>query len=80
MLARFFSNIKTLLAAAGFLVLAIGVAFLRGRAAGKAAYQSRADRRRAEALKAAREIENEVDSLGSDQLRKRANRWVRDDE
>ena len=71
MLGRF----KLWLAAAGGFILALGVAYLRGKSAGANAEQGKQVRRRIEAMKTAKDVRDEVES--DPHLADRASRWVR---
>ena len=71
MLGRF----KLWLAAAGGFILALGVAYLRGKSAGAEADQGKQVRRRIVAMKTAKDVRDEVES--DPHLADRASRWVR---
>lgn len=62
--------------AAAFLV-AVAVSWLSGRREGRASAASRAAAQREKAASTAREIENEIEALDKDTLRRRASVWVR---
>ena len=77
MIATIFAKIKFYLAAAGGLIVAIALAFLKGRAEGNQAAKAGALKARDKALSESKEIENETDRMSDADL-DRANRpWVR---
>ena len=73
----FFSRIKIYLLAAGAFLLGLAGIYVAGRKAGKDATQVSEQRRRIEDYSTAQEIENEVEALSVDELRKRSTQWVR---
>ena len=77
MIATIFAKFKFYLAAAGGLIVAIALAFLKGRAEGNQAAKAEALKARDKALSQSKEIENETDRMSDADL-DRANRpWVR---
>lgn len=77
MIATLFAKFKFYLAAAGGLIVAIALAFLKGRAEGNQAAKAEALKARDKALSESKEIENETDRMSDADL-DRANRpWVR---
>ena len=77
MIATLFAKFKFYLAAAGGLIVAIALAFLKGRAEGNQAAKAEALKARDKALSESKEIENETDRMSYADL-DRANRpWVR---
>jgi hypothetical protein len=66
-------------AAAGALSLAIGVALLKAFSAGRQLERDKQDKSSLENLRNRQEIENEVNTLGGDDLDRRGRRWVRPD-
>ena len=77
MIATIFAKIKFYLAAAGGIIIAIALAFLKGRAEGNQAAKAEALKARDKALSESKEIENETDRMSDADL-DRANRpWVR---
>ena len=77
MIATIFAKFKFYLAAAGGLIVAIALAFLKGRAEGNQAAKAEALKARDKALSESKEIENETDRMSDADL-DRANRpWVR---
>ena len=77
MIATLFAKFKFYLAAAGGLIVAIALAFLKGRAEGNQAAKAEALKARDKALSQSKEIENETDRMSDADL-DRANRpWVR---
>lgn len=61
-------------------LVAIGVAFLRGRAAGIQHMEAEQARRRIEAIKERQEVDDEVDQMGSTDLDSNYSKWLRDDD
>lgn len=77
MIATLFAKFKFYLAAAGGLIVAIALAFLKGRAEGNQAAKAEQAKARDKALSQSKEIENETDRMSDADL-DRANRpWVR---
>jgi hypothetical protein len=64
--------------AAGAIVVAIGIAFLKGRAAGKAAYVEKREAQKQTAAKKAEEIQNEIAKDPDARVDRRLNKWMRD--
>ena len=67
------------LALAGLFV-AVGIAFLRGRAAGIAHIEAEQNRRRIESMKQRQAVEDEIADLGAQGVDERLKRWNRDPE
>lgn len=63
-------------AALAFMVGLIGI-YLQGRRAGVDAVTAKTQKRRIDDIQAAREVENEIEALDNDELRRRASVWVR---
>lgn len=77
MIATLFAKFKFYLAAAGGLIVAIALAFLKGRAEGNQSAKAEQAKARDKALSQSKEIENETDRMSDADL-DRANRpWVR---
>lgn len=77
MIATLFAKFKFYLAAAGGLIVAIALAFLRGRQEGNQAAKAEQAKQREKAASQSKEIENETDRMSDADL-DRANRpWVR---
>ena len=77
MIATIFAKFKFYLAAAGGLIVAIALAFLKGRAEGNQSAKAEQAKARDKALSQSKEIENETDRMSDADL-DRANRpWVR---
>ena len=77
MIAALFAKFKFYLAAVGGLIVAIALAFLKGRAEGNQASKAEQAKARDKALSESKEIENETDRMSDADL-DRANRpWVR---
>lgn len=62
--------------AAAFVVTVLGI-YLKGRASGVRAEQDKHTRRRLDAMKTAKEVEDEVEILDDHGLSRRASDWVR---
>ena len=77
MITALLGKFKLYLAAAGGLIVAIALAFLKGRSEGNQAAKAEALKARDKALSQSKEIENETDRMSDADL-DRANRpWVR---
>ncbi len=61
-------------------IAAIVVAWFSGRQAGKSAAGAQVVKRRLDAIERAQEVDDEMADLDADELRRRARKWVRDDE
>lgn len=70
-------RIKLYLAALGALIAAFVVAYFKGRADADAEQKAKQATGRVEAMKQAEEIENEVEALDIDTLKRRSSKWVR---
>lgn len=73
-------KLKLWISITGAVMVALAVAYLKGRSAGAAASEAANMKRRQAAIKKSREIENDVSSLSDDELDRRLSRWMRDDE
>lgn len=73
-------KIKAALAIAGAVIVAIGIAFLRGRKAGIDHIEAEQDRRRLESMKQRKEVDDDISNLGSNDVDQSLARWMRDDE
>ena len=77
MIIALLGKFKLYLAAAGGIIIAIALAFLKGRAEGNQAAKAEQAKAREKALSESKEIENETDRMSDADL-DRANRpWVR---
>lgn len=72
------AKLKGWLALAGGIVLLVAGAFLRGWLKGAAAVKAKATEKRLKAIKARKEIEDEIDGLGHADLDERFKRWLSD--
>lgn len=70
-------RIKTYLAAAGVVLAAVLAAYFRGKRDSVHEYEREADQHLIDSLRAAREVENEVEALDDIGLGKRASAWLR---
>lgn len=78
-LAGLWSRTVDWLAAAGVVIAVLLGAWLKGRAAGKAAMREEQERHRREAIARKRKLDSEIDDLGPADLDQRFARWVRDE-
>ena len=72
------SRIQIWLAAVGAAVLAFTAAYLRGRAHGADAEQSRQTERALDAARTRQEVEDEIAKAGDDRVRDMLDEWMRD--
>ena len=77
MIETLFAKFKFYLAAAGGLIVAIALAFLKGRAEGNQAAKAEALKARDKALSESKEIENETDRMSDADLDRDNKPWVR---
>ena len=77
MIETLFAKFKFYLAAAGGLIVAIALAFLKGRAEGNQAAKAEALKARDKALSQSKEIENETDRMSDADLDRDNKPWVR---
>ena len=77
MIETLFAKFKFYLAAAGGLIVAIALAFLKGRAEGNQAAKAEALKARDKALSQSKEIENETDRMSDADLDRANDKWVR---
>lgn len=73
-------RLRLWLSLAGAVALAVGLAFLKGRSAGKKAYEDRAKDARLKALQTEKEVRDDVEAASDDDLDRRLSKWMRDDE
>lgn len=78
-LAGPWAKLKAGLAFAGVAIAAIGIAFLRGRSAGIKHIEAEQNARRIDALKQRKDVDHEVQNLGSNDFDSQFQRWLRDD-
>lgn len=69
---------KAWLATAGAFVIVIAFAFLKGRSEGKAAAQAQQAKANAKSINAAKEVEDDVQGISDDDVRRRLSGWMRD--
>lgn len=74
------SKVGRALAAAGAIIVAIGIAVLKAFNAGKTSERATEDRASLENLRKRSETDHEVSKLGPDAVRDRLSPWVRNDE
>lgn len=73
-----FSRVGSWLAVAGFVIFAIGAAFLKGRNEGKRLMEAEQERARLDSLKRRKETDDEVENLGAADVDSAYKRWLRD--
>jgi hypothetical protein len=78
MLAWILSPIGRWLSLIGAVFAVLGVAWLRGRAAGRAAWAAKRDAARAKVLQHSQEIRHDVQTDSDAALDRRLDRWMRD--
>lgn len=75
-----FAKLKLYAALAGAFFVALAVAVLKGRADGIRYMEAEQQRRRIEAMKDRKEVDDEVQNLGSNDLDSGLQRWLRDNQ
>lgn len=60
--------------------VAVGIAFLRGRSAGIKHMEAEQIKRRIESMQKRKEIDDDVSEMGSNDIDREYDRWLRDDE
>jgi hypothetical protein len=78
MLAWIFSPLGRWLSFIGAMFAALGIAWLKGRAAGKAAWQVKRQAAKVKALTTSSEIRHDVQDDSDAALDRRLDRWMRD--
>ena len=77
-LSGLWSRISGWVLLAGALVAAVGIAWLRGRAAGTASWEARRRQIRDKAQRQSGEIRHDVQNSSDPDLDRRLDRWMRD--
>ena len=72
------SRIKTYLAAAGVFIAALFAAWFSGRRGGMSDAEAKAAQDRLNAMKAANNVRDEINDMGSDDRRDALAKWLRD--
>ena len=72
-------KLQAALAIAGAVIIAIGIAVLKGRAEGIRHMEAEQAKRRAESINDRKEIDDEISQLGSQDVDQRLARWNRDE-
>lgn len=72
-------KIQAALALVGAVIIAIGIAVLKGRAEGIRHMEAEQAKRRADAMTYRKEVDDEVGQMGSADLDSNYARWLRDD-
>lgn len=72
-------KIKAGLAIAGAVIIAIGIAVLKGRAEGIRHMEAEQAKRRAESISDRKEIDDEISQMGSQDVDQNLARWNRDE-
>jgi hypothetical protein len=70
-------KLKLWFSIAGAVIVAVAIAYMRGRSAGSDAAEAAELKRRQAAMKQARKIEDEIACLSDDELDRRLSRWIR---
>ncbi len=78
LLSSLWSRISGWVVLVGALVAALGIAWLRGRAAGKASWEARRAQVRDKAQRQSGEIRHDVQTDSDAALDRRLDRWMRD--
>ena len=78
LLAAAWSRVSGWAALAAAILAALGVAWLRGRSAGKAAWEAKRQAVRDKALRTSGEVRHEVQTDSDAALDRRLDRWMRD--
>lgn len=73
------AKIKGWAALVGVALLALGVAFLKGRSEGKQIMEAEQDKRRLESVKQRKEIDDEVAGMDATAVDGELAKWLRDD-
>lgn len=71
-------KVKAALAIAGAVIIAIGLAFLKGRKAGIDHIEAEQSARRVQSMKDRKAVDDEVQNLGSNDVDQSFSRWLRD--
>lgn len=77
-LAYLWSRASLLLSLLGAVVVALGIAFIKGRADGKATYIRQREKAKQAASKKAEKIRDEIHSASDSRINSRLDRWMRD--
>lgn len=72
-------KIKAALAIVGAVIVALGIAFIRGRKAGIDHIEAEQTARRVQSMKDRKAVDDDVQNLGSNDVDQRLSRWVRDE-
>ena len=78
LLAAAWSRVSGWAALAAAILAALGVAWLRGRSAGKAAWEAKRQAVRDKALRTSGEVRHEIQTDSDAALDRRLDRWMRD--
>jgi hypothetical protein len=78
LLAAAWSRVSGWAALAAAIVAALGIAWLRGRSAGKAAWEAKRQAVREKALRTSGEVRHELQTDSDAVLDRRLDRWMRD--
>lgn len=77
-LAALWSRASLYLSLAGAVVIAIGIAFIKGRAEGKATYVRQREKVKHAASKKAEQIRDEIQNAPDARVDSRLDKWMRD--
>ena len=78
LLLRLWGRISVWAAISGAVLAALGIAWLKGRAAGKAAWEAKRQAAKAKAIKKSSEIRHDVQVDNDAGIDRRLDRWMRD--
>jgi hypothetical protein len=78
MLSAAWSRLSGWLALAAAVLAALGIAWLRGRAAGKAAWEAKRQAARERATRQSGEIRHDIQNSSDPAIDRRLGRWMRD--
>jgi hypothetical protein len=77
-LAALWSRASFYLSIAGAVVIAIGIAFIKGRADGKATYVRQREKAKQAASKTAEKVRDEIQNAPDARVESRLDKWMRD--
>lgn len=77
-LAALWSRASFYLSIAGAVVIAIGIAFIKGRADGKATYVRQREKAKQAASKTAEKVRDEIQNAPDARVDSRLDKWMRD--
>ena len=72
------ARLKTYLAVAGAVLIAIAAAYFRGKKTAEHEFERDADKHLIDSMRVRREVEDEIETLDDTGLSERASRWLRE--